>query len=307
MTTLTATDIGSRIREAFPFTVDRFPLTGPDNMRTPHYGLFRSDTGECVGNAVTERYEPHTLDDVCALAEAASGAFNGTESVKAHWRDGHFLTISPTREWKRSVFDERFPDAGAHGIQRESDIVFPMLIVRASYNGRSFTADLGVHRLICGNTLSVPVKGMSISANIRHHSSLREKMDDLIEDMRRVVSASDNLMETINEANSRTVNMADFLREVYPLKDDASKNSIGRHDRRIEKIMRRMMNERRNLGRPDKYVRNLREATAWEAYNAVQGYVQHDASRKKDPSKMDRMILAFEDKAVKTAEQLAFA
>jgi hypothetical protein len=47
------------------------------------------------------------------------------------------------------------------------------------------------------------------------------------------------------------------------------------------------------------------EVSAWEAYNAIQGYVQHDASRRGNPSDIDRVILAAADPAVLRAEHLA--
>ena len=51
-TTMTANAIES-VREAFDFTVEKFPLSGPDGLKTPFYGLFRSDNSKLVGNAVT--------------------------------------------------------------------------------------------------------------------------------------------------------------------------------------------------------------------------------------------------------------
>jgi hypothetical protein len=47
--------------------------------------------------------------------------------------------------------------------------------------------------------------------------------------------------------------------------------------------------------------------SAWEAYNAIQGYVQHDATRKGNPSDFARIISAANDQAVKKAESLVLA
>jgi hypothetical protein len=44
--------------------------------------------------------------------------------------------------------------------------------------------------------------------------------------------------------------------------------------------------------------------SAWEAYNAVQGYTQHDASRKGNATNFDRILLASRDKNVRMAEEL---
>ena len=48
MTTV-STSAADQVRSAFDFTVDKFPLSGPDGMRTPWYAMFRSDTSEVVG------------------------------------------------------------------------------------------------------------------------------------------------------------------------------------------------------------------------------------------------------------------
>jgi hypothetical protein len=57
--------ISEFIRNAFDFSVIKLPLSGPDNMKTPWYGLFRDDLGESVGgSSVSQRYEPHRTSDV---------------------------------------------------------------------------------------------------------------------------------------------------------------------------------------------------------------------------------------------------
>ncbi len=62
-----SSDISETIRDSFSFAVDKFPLSGPEGMRTPEYGLFRDDTGEYVtGRAVRKGYIPHQTEDVLA-------------------------------------------------------------------------------------------------------------------------------------------------------------------------------------------------------------------------------------------------
>ena len=51
MSTVTI-DAIEKVRDTFNFTVDKFPLSGPDGMKTPFYGLFRSDNCQSVGTAV---------------------------------------------------------------------------------------------------------------------------------------------------------------------------------------------------------------------------------------------------------------
>lgn len=301
---LTAENITNQISDAFPFTVEKFPLSGPDNMRTPHYGLFRSDNQKCVGNSVSKGYEPHTVDDVCALAEAAAAAFNGASNIRAYWNEGHYVTISPSAAQQKAAFEVRYPDSGAHQIRKDSDIYFPRLIIRAGYDGKSFSASLGIYRLICKNLATIPVNGEVISTNIRHTKSLRPRMDTLIQDMTRVVSRFNEVEEQIDRAAQKEINMKDFIREVYPIKDDASKRERTNFENRVQGIMTRMYVERNKLGFPSL---DPMRANAWEAFNAVQGYVQHDARRNKNPSDFDRALLALNDKAVAKAAELAFA
>lgn len=308
MPTMTQTDISDQIRQTFPFDVDKFPLRGPDNMNTPFYGLFRSDTLECVGNAVKEGYEPHTIDDVCALAEAGAAAFGGTHEVRSAWREGHFLTIAPSEDRQREMWDEHYQ---GKMMNSKSDVCIPRLIIRASYDGRAFRAQFGMFRLVCRNLMSIPVKRKYISLSIRHTAALRTKMPSLIEDFQTVINQSENIYNAIDNAKQRQVNMADFIREVYPINEDASKNARGRAERRVEAIMSRLYRDRNGLGvdvpsDDGSGIPQSRRATAWEAYNAVQGYVQHDAPRHKNPSDIDRAIMALEDKSVDKAALLAF-
>ena len=103
MTNILSNDVSASVRSAFDFTVDKFPLFGPDNMPTDQYGLFRSDTGYLKGvKSVSPRYVPHTTDDVCALVDAAGEAFDGEIACNTHFRSGHYVSIQPTNADRRS-------------------------------------------------------------------------------------------------------------------------------------------------------------------------------------------------------------
>lgn len=310
-TLLSRESISNQIRAAFPFEVKRFPLVGPDNVPTPHHGLFRDDNFECVGNAVKEGYHPHTVDDICALAEAGADAFNGAAEVNATWNEGHYLTIAPSKDYQRSVWDERHGNGGAHHINRQSDIIVPRLIIHAGYNGRSFKATFGLHRLICRNLLAIPVQGKLVEVDIRHTKALRERMPDIIADFNKVIGRTDEVLDAVNEANSKPIDMAEFLREVYPLDEDATDRKRRSHEERIETIMRRLHSENKVLGNivhnNGRHIPDHRRASAWRAFNAVQGFVQHDSRRHNKPSNIQREILALNDKAVDRARELAFA
>ena len=285
--------VSDKIRSTFNFTVDKFPLSGPDGMSTPLYGLFRSDTSTLVGSkSVTSRYVPHTTDDVIALSEAADTAFDGDIDVRCHFRNGHYVDVKPNREDRLAVY----------GTQ---DNIWPRVMIRAGYDGESFRASLGYYRDACRNLAMMSmVSGTSVS--IRHTSSLRGRMDELIATFNTLKNSWSNLTDVVQDMQSREVVLSDFLNELYPQPEQAEGRAVTVHRNRTESIVRRVMRERLTTNRPA-MGQDFR-ISAWEAYNAVQGFVQHDAqARKGFTGEFDRIIRAANDQTVRKAERLALA
>jgi len=288
-----SSDISETIRNSFDFAVDKFPLSGPEGMRTPEYGLFRDDTGEYVtGRAVRKGYVPHQTEDVLALAEAATEAFEGDVNVKCHFNNGHYLSIMPTDKHRRSIFGT-------------SDNIFPRFQIRAAYGTGAFTAVLGMFRDACMNMQELH-SVESIRQTIRHSSHLRCKMGDLIDQFQNLRGQWENVVDAVKAMESNRVQFAQFLEQIYkPPTAEDSQNTVTRYTNRIEAIFKRLKTERIRTQRPaltDDWV-----VSGWEAYNAVQGYVQHSMPRKGDPSDFARVISAGTDSAVKKAEELAIA
>lgn len=297
LATVSQSSIGDKINAAFPFSVDKFPLSGPEGMHTPHYGLFRGDSGECIGVACRKGYVPHTVDDVAALAEAASGAFSGECDVRCHFNDGHFVSVIPPIEHRRAIYGT-------------ADNIFPRLIIRAGYDGRAFRGELGFFRDCCRNMAVLrPVEGTArVSDSIKHTHHLRERLEDLRRVFTRLAAGWDGVAATAQRLEATEVDLADFLRTVYPMPEDASRRTRGTHDRRIERIIRRIARERVTTGRPElKTFGRTFTVSLWEALNGVQGYVQHDMPRHGRPSEMQRAIMAIEDAAVGRATELALS
>lgn len=294
MSTIATPAIADRIRAAFPFTVDRYPLAGPDGLRTPWYGLFRSDTGAPVGpGSVTARYEPHTLEDVTALADAASAAFGGAADVKCHFADGHYVVVQPSREERLAVFG--------------TDTVWPRFVVSAPYGGGgSFRASLGLYRDACRN-LAILRRVSGTSATIRHTHGLRERMADLVEMFSTLRGRWDSVAATIHAMESRRVDLPAFLDAVYGAPGDAPR-ARALHRRRTAAIVSRVIRERAATGRPAlEMAGRSAYVTGWEAYNAVQGYTQHDARRHGRPSPLERALDALASADVARAEELALS
>lgn len=291
MTTATANAV-SAVREAFNFTVDKFPLSGPDGMVTPFYGLFRSDTSKVVGTAVTHRYRCHQTDDVLAITEAAIEALADEDiEVRTHFRDGHYVEYSPSNAERRAIYGT-------------ADNIFPRFLLRAGYDGRAFSVSLGYYRDLCSNLHIPRAVGKGIVRTIRHTSGLRSKMDELIHDFSELGKGWDAIQAAVQRMESREVVLTDFLKSIYGEPETDSKRVITTHKNRTEAIVRRLMGERVRSGRPQ--MGGDFKVSAWEAFNAVQGYVQHEATRRSGfDNAMDRLILANGDKAVHSAELLA--
>lgn len=283
-------NVADRVRDEFRFSVDKFPLSGPDGLRTPHYGLFRSDNGECVGrSSVSGRYVPHTTDDVLALVEAAGTTFGGVADVRCFFKDGHYVAVQPSREYREAIFGTR-------------DNVFPRLMIDAPYGGAgSFTATLGFYRDACRNmSILRQVTGSQVA--IRHTSGLRLQMDELLAAFGTLERGWANLANVMRGMEARRVRMTDFLTAIYGEPNDREGRSLTIHRNRTEAIFRRLQKERLTTGRGD--IGSDFIVSGWEAFNAVQGYVQHDATRRGNPSEMARVVRAMHDSHVARAERL---
>lgn len=283
-------NVADRVRAAFPFSVDKFPLTGPEGMRTPFYGLFKSDDGTAVGyGSVSDRYEPHTTEDINALVDAAGTAFGGVADVKCHFDHGHYVTIQPTKEQRLAVFGTK-------------DNVFPRIVIDAGYGGQAFRASLGLYRDACRNMMILrQAEGTNVA--IRHTAHLRLQMDELIATFASLEAGWGNLTTVVRSMQNREVRMVEFLNAIYGEPKSDEGRSVTMHKNRTEAIFRRLSSERMVTGRGS--LGSDFVVTGWEAFNAIQGYVQHDSIRRGRPTEMERIVRALHDSKVAQAERLA--
>ena len=303
MSNIQAQDVSASVREAFSFDVEKYPLSavmGTEVLPTDQYGLFRSDTGYLKGvKSVSPRYVPHTTDDVCALVDAAGEAFDGEIACKTHFRNGHYVSIQPTNAQRLAIYKNA-----------DTDNVFPRIVINAGYDGKAFSATMGYFRDACSNLAMMRmVEGTNVS--IRHTSGLRGHMNELIATFNTLKNSWGNLTNIIQRLESTEVRMTDFLNEIYgqPTAEQLALAATGQavravttHQNRTEAIWKRLNRERNLTGRPQL----TNTVSAWEAYNAVQGYVQHDAQAKEGfKGEFDRILRASNSKEVRAAEKLA--
>lgn len=292
---VTANKVADTINGAYPFTCDMLPLSGPDRIPTPFHGMFRSDrTGldSMVGYPVSPSYQPHTIDDVIAITEAGTHAFPGSElDISCCFRNGHIVTVGPTVDCRRSIRSER-------------EGLFPRFGIDAGIGGSSLDINLFLHRDNCDNMIMISTEG-SFSRKVRHTTNMRVRMPELIEEFRELGAQWENMIDIVAQMEARTVMVADFLKEVFqePSEQDSKRVHTSYYSR-MQEIMNRLLRDRSQMGYMDG---NLEQATAWEAFNAVQGYVQHDQNRRGQPSQMDRAIMSTKSEYVRTALELALA
>jgi len=304
ITTVAAASASASVRSDFNFTIDKFPLFGPDNMKTDQYGLFRSDDGYIEGvKSISSRYVPHSTDDVCALVEAASETFSGDIVCKTHWSKGHYVSIEPTAADRRRICGE-------------NDNIWPRVIIRGGFDGKGFQGTMGYFRDACSN-LAMLRKVASTTVCVRHTSGLRAKMDELVETFAVLNEGWEGVVAAAEDMQSRTVNLEDFLKETFAdrvpkpeqiLKAAADEKvrAVTVFNEMIKKITDRCIDERERTQR-DSFVKGEPKiVSAWEAFNAVQGYVQHAAQAKTGfKSDFSRILRAAADKHVHRAEILA--
>lgn len=280
-----------QIKKVFNFSIDKFPLSGPDGMRTPFYGLFRSDTSEVVhSQSVTQRYQPHTTEDVLGIVEACNTIFPDCKP-RCHFSNGHYVELTPSDQHRITVFGTK-------------DSVFPRLLVHAGYDGTPFVVSMGWWRDVCKN-LHILRMVDGVSVRLRHATGLRDKVNELIEDLGALSGSWDTIKAQIEAMKNREVNMAEFMKSIYKEPEADSGRGVTMHKNRTEAIFRRLMRERHVLGRGP--VGDDFTVSAWEAFNAVQGYVQHDAIRRGGPDSFTRMLASVNDSNVRKAEELALA
>lgn len=294
-TTMTATE---KVEAAFDFEIVKMPLSGPDNMTTPYFGLFRDDTCEVVsGSSVTSRYKPHQTEDVVALVRACESVFGDSAKVTTNFDRGHNVIIAPSNEFRRSIYGTE-------------DNIFPRLIIKGNYDKKAFSASMGMYRDACLN-LAMLQSVQESRQTIKHTTALTEKLEDLKVTFRALQNTWEGVEETALKMEDNRVNMVDFLNEIYGDPSDLeSTRAINTHKKRTEAILTRLMREQRSTGRDENTSTRLTHdhiVSGWMAFNAVQGYHQHNATRRGEKDPVERALMALEAPQVAKAEALALA
>ena len=290
----------AKLWNSFPFEIEKFPNHGPDGSpflcekgKQKTYTLTRSDTGAAVGSTCGPHYTPQNHEHLSKFVTAYHHAVGGIGTMETSWKDGHVLVLRPQE--------------GAT-VEINGYTLSPILMLKAGLRGEAIVSRLGLFNFVCANGLFSLDMDKSMVHRIPHNRFMDGRIDDLVEDITALGRSLPDVQAKLEAASKRDINFYEFMLAIEPLSaDDATDAQRRARLRRIEQMAMRFANERvyRGMDVPD-ISRHL-TVNGLEAYNMAQGFAQHDRNRKNSPNGTDRMLLAINDKAVKTASELALA
>jgi hypothetical protein len=291
--------IAEKIDAAFPRSIIKMPLYGPDNIASPHYGLcFEDATGkdDWCRCTVKKGYQPHTTNDVKELCLAVAEGFDLSPEhidVQASWTKGkgHAVSVVPTKEYRRDI---------SRG--KQQDNVWPSLIVRAYYGG-AFRATVAMKRDLCSNLMMIRNLD-KCTVNLRHSTNFRDMFDDSVDQFRKLIAMSDSVVEACRMLADYQVNLHEFLDAHYHADSQTSKRSATIRENKLSKIKQIVRDEKQKLQTTS--MSGAEKASLWDIVNGITGYVQHHKTRHGKVNADDRALTAALDRESDAAWSSAF-
>lgn len=253
-------------------TVSKIPYTNPHpdflGSKTGVYGCFRDDTGEPLGGIVKENYVLPTRDQLVQVSMAACQAFDGMDvDVQASmYKASYQCTIKPTADFRREVF--------------QGDTVCPLFQVSLNFAGTGTdNIHMGMFRDACDNLMMMRTLS-SWTKKIRHSSSHNRLFEKAVTDCNSLAGDFDNFVERAQQLQQTEVNMQEMVESIFAdrIKDNKASKQL---KSALREIFERYNDEAeasdiQKIGVDGNWVAN-----GWLAYNALQGYYQHDSPRRK--------------------------
>lgn len=257
-----------------------------ENVRLYHVDT-RSNTKTPIGRPVSSGYTPHTLEDIVALATTAQDALGCDARAKCHWSDGHFLSIQPTK-------DERLQCIA-------DDSLFKRIRLTARYGGLSpLIGNAGLFRDRCTNLMEITTVKAARMA-IRHTANLPNRVDELLMKFNTLTDSWQHSVATIDKMASNRVNLGEYVDAIWNVDREELEHTT-RADNRAKDVLTRYRDEGNRVHSNSAFDVN---ANGWQAFNAVQGYVQHKGTG--TSYSLGNAFSALDNPRVKRAEELALA
>lgn len=196
--------------------------------------------------------------DQAITAFKAVRAMGGDDiEMRANFHKGYYVSFAQRIENSRRKF------------MFENDVIFPAYNFRFSYDSTS-SGDGGGKRFICSNLVTTKtVAGFHFS--VRHTKNMGEKMITIENGIAKIAQNWDTFLDYCESMGKKSVDLFKFYSEIYGDKPD-SKRGVTVWQNRFEAIESRLNRESHKLG--------ISPSNGWLVFNAIQGYLSHDATRK---------------------------
>ena len=281
--------------EKFPKQIIKRRLFGPYGEETGVYGLFDENRNFIGRSSVTERYVPHQLEHIRPIVESVLG-LPGFENpkVRAEWKNGHYIRMRPSDDYRREI--------------TKGDSIWPQLDLWFGLGGLPARGRLPLQRDACSNLMMVR-NSSEINFSIKHTKSLETRIATIQDQFWNIVAKWDEVVDHCRNMHAKRINLKHLLAEIYPAPKNDSKQAATKHNDKLNAIWSRVMRESHKLNLETPSLANP-ITTGWMAFNAIQGYRQHDAIRTsekgmtREQKEFNRSVSVLEDSTVQRAEEL---
>lgn len=249
--------------------------------------IYHLQTMKQIGRPVSAGYELHTVDDMVTLANTAQDVIGENLDMRCSWSDGQIISLAPSRNAQMQYAIDK--------------TIFKRLFIMGKYGGLSplcGSAGLYVHE--CTNMMEL-ASISSARMTIRHTRNLPNRVDELVMKFNRITNSWELSQEHINNMALKTVNLGHYVDDVWNVDREKLEHTT-RADNRARAIAQRYRNEQPPHFNPTSMHPNHLTVDGFSAFNAVQGYIQHNGIE--NTRNMSRAFKTLDSPRVKRAEQL---
>lgn len=235
----------------------------------PYFATMRTDTGAILGAGLSDRYKPiQNADGFAMVADLGQQNKDGAIFARGMTFDKGRVAVAQI-----DLGEMVIGDTGRHGFR---DAVRRRITWTNSHDGTGaahiFTTPI---RVVCANTLTAAISSAKDKISIRHTSSAPERMEEAAEVLRLVDGMLVKTEKAYNSMAAARVYQDSFeevLRTLWPtegLKGRPLKNAIDSKTR-VSRYFK------------DADGGRIERDTAWNLYNAITRYNDHDTTVRTD-------------------------
>lgn len=256
-----------------------FPVTTIENLHDkngnelPIRGVFFKDDSEAakfgaqerlvVLHSKGEKYYFQSREDAIDQAITAWKAVRsmGSDDIQMNASFNKGYNVSFTQ--RMSISERKFAF--------KNDVCFPNFKFSMPYDSAS-RGDGGLNRIVCSNLLTTrKVAGFHFA--VRHTKNMGEKLSQIEAGIATIVKNWDAFIDYCNSLAKSSINLVEFYNAIYGSKPEPGRG-LTVWQNRLDAIRSRLNREAEKL--------EISPTNGWMVYNALQGYLQNDTTRKAD-------------------------